>query len=108
MTRRENCSLRFYSNLPKNKAKLALLYDVGELNFRRSRKYEAMKKYGSVKCLVPACGGEDSLSHVNTCFGYQTRLRDDAGPYEIIDYLVELEMERMSKFNRSLLNHRVL
>ena len=108
MTRRENCSLRFYSNLPKNKAKLALLHDVGELNFRRNRKYEAMKKYGSVECLVPACGGEDSLEHVKQCFGYYTRWRDDAGPYDIIEYLVALEYERAGRFNRSLLNHRVL
>ena len=108
MTRRENCGLKFYSNLPKNKAKLALLYDVGELNFRRGRKYEAMKKYGSVSCLVPACNGTDELGHVNQCFGYRSRLREDAGPYDIIEYLLELETERFVKFNRSLLNHRVL
>ena len=51
MIRRDDLTLRFYSNLPKNKAKLALSLDVGELNFRRNRKYEAMKKYGSISCL---------------------------------------------------------
>ena len=108
MIRREDCTQRFYSSLPKNKAKLALLMEVGELNFRSNRKYEAMKKYGSVNCLVPACLEPDSLSHVNTCHGYTSRLKDDAGPYQIIEYLLELETERCRKFNKSLLNHRVI
>ena len=82
--------------------------EVGELNFRRNRRYEAMKKYGSVECLEPACRENDTLEHANKCFGYQARLKDEAGPYEIIQYLVELDSERMRKFNRSLMNHRVL
>ena len=108
MIRREDCTQRFYSNLPKNKAKLALLMEVGELNFRTNRKYEALKKYGSTNCLVPACLGPDSLAHVNECPGYSSRLKDDAGPYQIIEYLTELENERCRKFNKSLLNHRVI
>ena len=108
MVRREDLSLRFYSHLPKNKAKLALLMEVGELNFRASRKYEAMKKYGSIQCLEPACTGDDEFEHVKTCFGYKARLKEEAGPYEIIEYLVELDTERMRKFRKSLMNHRVL
>ena len=82
--------------------------EVGELNFRKNRKYEALKKYGSTQCLEPACMEDDTLEHMNQCFGYQTKLKDDAGPYEIIEYLVELDQERMRKFRRSLLNHRIL
>ena len=108
MIRRDDCTQRFYSNLPKNKAKLALLMEVGELNFRTNRKYEALKKYGSTNCLVPACLEPDSLSHVNSCHGYSSRLKDDAGPYQVIEYLTELEEERCKKFNKSLLNHRVV
>ena len=108
MVRRDDLTPRYYSNLPKNKAKLALLMEIGELNFRRNRKYESMKKYGSVACLEPSCHEDDTLQHVNTCHGYSARLKDDAGPYEIIEYLVELENERFRKYRRSLLNHRVL
>ena len=108
MIRREDLKPRFYSHLPKHKAKLALLMEVGELNFRANRKYEAIKKYGSINCLEPACTGIDSLEHVKTCFGYSTRFKDEAGPYEIIDTLVELDNERMRKFRKSLMNHRVL
>ena len=108
MVRRTDCTMRYYSNLPKHKAKLALLMEVGELNFRKNRKYEAMKKYGSIQCLEPTCREDDTLAHANECFGYQTRLKEEAGPYEIIDYLVELDCERMRKYHRSLLNHRVL
>ena len=108
MIRREDLSPRFYSHLPKHKAKLALLMEVGELNFRANRKYEAIKKYGSIKCLEPACPDNDSLEHVKTCFGYSSRLKEEAGPYEIIDFLVELDTERMKKFRKSLMNHRVL
>ena len=108
MTRRDDLTPRYYSNLPKHKAKLALLMEIGELNFRRNRKYEAMKKYGSVECLEPSCHEEDTLEHVNTCHGYSSRLKDDAGPYEIIEYLVSLDEERFRKYRRSLVNHRVL
>ena len=53
--RRENRAQKFYSTLPKNKSKLMLCYEVGELNFRRSRRQESLKKYGNFDCLVPFC-----------------------------------------------------
>ena len=85
-----------------------LCYEVGELNFRKSRKQEALSKYGSYECLIPFCKEDDSLDHVKTCPGYSSRLKDDAGPYEFIDYLCELEIERNKKFNRSLVNFKTL
>ena len=100
--------MKFYGTLPKNKAKLMLMWELGELNFRMARKHEALKKYGSVECLVPHCREMDELNHVKECDGYTARLRDDAGPYEFIDYLAELELERNQKFNKSLINHKTL
>ena len=104
--RRENCKPKFYANLPKPKAKLILCMDIGELNFRTNRKHEAIKRYGSTKCLVRGCLEEDSLAHVRECPGYSARVADGAGPYQVIDYLMELELERNRKFNRSLINFR--
>ena len=85
-----------------------LCYEVGELNFRRSRRCEALKKYGSYECLVPFCKEDDSLEHVKVCKGYSTKYKDDAGPYEFIDYLAELELERNKTFRRSLINFKTL
>ena len=67
-----------------------------------------MKKYGSVECLVPFCKEDDSLSHVQVCPGYTAKVKDGAGPYEFIDYLSELELERNKRFNRSLINFKTL
>ena len=106
--RRENRGGKFYSTLPKNKAKLMVCYETGELNFRRSRRQEALKKYGSYECLVPFCREDDSLEHVQKCPGYTARVKDGAGPYEFIEYLTELELERNKRFNRSLINFKTL
>ena len=104
--RRDNRAQKLYATLPKNKAKLMLCYEMGELNFRRSRRTESIKKYGNVNCLVPHCNFEDKLSHVQTCEGYTSRLPDGAGPYEFIQYLSDLELERNKSFNRSLINFK--
>lgn len=108
MVRRDDRKNRFYQCLPMNQAKLMLLYECGELNFRKGRKQEALRRYGNFKCLVPMCSGDDELSHVRECTGYTSRLKDDAGPYDIINYLSELEYERLSKFRRSLVNCKTL
>ena len=107
-TRRESRAQKFYSTLPKNKAKLMLCYETGELNFRRGRRQEALKKYGSYECLVPFCKEDDTLVHVQTCPGYTARVKEGASPYEFIDYLAELELERNKRFNRSLINFKTL
>ena len=106
--RRSDRSQKFYTSMAKNQAKLMLCHEVGELNFRRNRRQEALKKYGSVECLIPFCKEEDSLSHVQNCKGYSSKLKEGASPYEFIDYLVELEAERNKKFNRSLINFKTL
>ena len=107
--RREDCRARYYSTMPMNKAKLALCYELGDLNFRAARKNEAMRRYGSIKCLVPFCQEDDSYNHVRICRGYTAQLPDDdPDPYKRIDYLVELEEERRTRFKRSLINHKVI
>lgn len=106
--RRDSRAPKFYATLPKNKAKLMLCYEMGELNFRKGRKSEAMSRYGSIQCLVPHCGEDDELNHVKTCDGYSSRVKDDAGPYEFIDYLASLELERNTRFRKSLINFKTL
>ena len=105
MIRREDCTQRFYSSLPKNKAKLALLMEVGELNFRTNRKWESLKKFGSTECVVQGCGQEDTLDHVKECYGYDTKFKDDFSPMEWVDYLSKLDNERFSKYRTSLTRH---
>ena len=93
---------RFYSTLPKHQAKLALLHEIGELNFRANRKWESLKKLGTIECLVPGCCQEDSLEHVQECYGYSTKFKDNFSPTEWIKYLSDLDLERFSKYKTSL------
>ena len=105
--RREDGRGRHYSELPTNKAKLMLCYEVGDLNFRKNRKQEALKRYGSYECLVPFCKEDDCFDHVRKCKGYSAQLlKDDPEPMEIIDYLTKLEEERVKRFRRSLVNFK--
>ena len=106
--RRCDTKPRFYAELPKLQAKLMLSYEVGELNLRANRKNEAVKKYGGYQCLVKGCNEPDSFEHIKECFGYSTKLKKGASPYEFIDFLVKLEGERVKNFNKSLVNFRVL
>ena len=107
--RREDGRGRHYSELPVNKAKLMLCFEVGDLNFRKNRKQESLKKYGSYECLVPFCREDDCFDHVRKCRGYTASLtKDDPEPMEIIEYLTELEEERVKRFKRSLINFKSL
>mgnify|MGYP001162975371 FL=1 len=107
--RREDGRGRHYAELPINSAKLMLCYEVGDLNFRKNRKNEAMKRYGSIECLVPFCGEDDCFEHVRRCQGYTARLdKADPEPMEIIEYLTKLEDERVKRFKRSLINFKTL
>lgn len=107
--KRYDLRTRYYSKLPMNKAKLALCWELGDLNFRASRRCEAMRKYGSIQCLVPFCPEDDSFEHVRTCKGYTAQLQDDdPDPFKRIDYLTDLEEERRKRFRRSLINHKVV
>ena len=107
--RREDGRGRHYAELPINSAKLMLCYEVGDLNFRKNRKNEAMKRYGSIECLVPFCGEDDCFEHVRRCQGYTARLdKEDPEPMEIIEYLTKLEDERVKRFKRSLINFKTL
>ena len=62
----------------------------------------------SIDCLVPYCREPDSLEHVKVCKGYTAKVKEDAGPYEFIEYLAELELERNKTFRRSLTNFKTL
>lgn len=105
--RRIDCRMRFYSTLPKNQAKLYLCYEVGDLNFRRNRKQESLKRYGNYECLMPFCREDDNFEHVRRCQGYSAKLtKDDPEPNEIIEFLTKLEEERFKKFKRSLINFK--
>ena len=96
---------RFYFTLPKHQAKCALLYEIGELNFRSNRKWESLKKIGTIECLVPGCGQDDSLEHVKQCHGYSTKFRDDFSPMELVEYLSQLDNERFTRYRTSITRH---
>ena len=80
---------------------LALM--IGELNFLTNRKNENIKKLGSTHCFVGVCGGEDTLDHVSQCFGYKSTLKEDGSERSQVDYLVELNEERLKKYKRPLI-----
>ena len=95
-----------YFTLPKEKALLGLAFDVGCLNFRGSRRNESHRKYGSTQCWIAGCTGVDTLEHVmETCQGYQTKQGKDVGiKTEFINFLHELNRERIKRFKTSLVN----
>ena len=97
---------KFYFSLAKHKAKIALYYDIGELNFRSNRRHESHKKYGGVQCVVPGCVENDTLEHIQVCHGYITRFKDDGDPNTWIEYLCEADRERFSKYRTSLIDFR--
>ena len=103
--RRDNEKRRFYHTLPKHQAKCALIYEIGELNFRTNRKQESLKKYGTLECVVPGCCQEDTLEHAKTCYGYDTKYRDDMSPQEWVTYLSDLDIERFRKYKTSLIKY---
>ena len=93
---------RFYFSLPKHQARCALLYEIGELNFRAFKRSESMRKFGTIECVVPGCGQDDTLSHAHECYGYSTKYREDFNPYEWVEYLSQLDLERFSKYKASI------
>ena len=96
---------RNYFTYSKDKAKLALAYDVGCLNLRANRRAESFKKYGSVSCLVPGCTGTDDLEHIMyNCQGYKVKIVDKGISDDFIDCLTELNRQRIAKFGTSMIN----
>ena len=100
--RRDGEKDRFYHTLPKHQAKCALLYEAGELNFRTNRRNEALKKYGTLDCVVPGCGEPDTLEHIMECHGYSTKFKQGGSPHEWIEFLSTIDLERFKKYRTSL------
>ena len=99
----EKNSNRAYFSYTELESKLMLALMIGELNFLTNRKNENIKKLGSTHCFVGVCGGEDTLDHVSQCFGYKSTLREDGSERSQVDYLIELNEERMKKYKRPLI-----
>ena len=94
-----------YFLFTKEKAKLALAYDVGCLNLRGNRRIESMKKFGSIQCLVPGCTGKDTLRHVlYECQGYNVKQKHDGSVEDFVDTLFDLNQARWRRFRTSLIN----
>ena len=94
-----------YFTFTKEKAKLALAYDVGCLNFRGNRRIESLKKHGSTACLVPGCTGSDTLRHVmHECQGYMVKYRETDNAEDLAELQFELNQERWARFRTSLIN----
>ena len=100
--RRPEEKSRFYFSLPKHQAKCALLFETGELNFRTNRKYESLKEFGTLECVVPGCCQLDTLDHAKVCYGYSTVYRDNFSPHEWVQYLSDLDIERFRRYKTSL------
>ena len=97
-----------YDQEAKMIAKLSLCWATGAMNFKKSRRHEYMKAHGNLDCLVPGCCQEDSLDHVQTCYGYTVRPKEDGNHEDWREYLTKLETERIKKFGArySLLNFK--
>ena len=87
-----------YDEEAKVKAKLAVCYQTGCLNIKTQRRSEYMTKQGSVDCLVPGCCQEDSLRHMEECYGYSEKPVKGGNHDDWYNYLVRLEGERVKLF----------
>ena len=96
---------RFYTSMPKHLAKCALVYEIGELNFRTNRKYESLKKYGTLECVVPGCCQLDTLDHAMQCYGYSTKYKEGSSPTAWFEYISALDLERFQKYKTSLIKY---
>ena len=72
------------------------------INIRRG---ESEKLYGGVHCWYGQCGGLDEISHVSRCEGYNARPVevDDGDPRNLVNYLIQLNSERIRKWGQPLL-----
>ena len=87
-----------YDQEAKIKSKLAVCYQAGSLNLKASRRNEYLTKQGSIECLVPGCCQDDSLAHIQECYGYQEKPIKGGNHNDWYDYLVRLEYERVRLF----------
>ena len=78
--------------------------NVGELNLKMNRKKEAIAKYGETQCLVGICCGDDDLTHIMCCFGYQTKPPSVWTEDEMGRYLLELHLERLRRWKSPLVD----
>ena len=97
---------KFYFEMAKHKAKIALCYDIGELNVRSNRRHESVKKYGGIQCVVPGCVQDDTLDHIQECYGYTSKFIDDGDPNTWVEYLCNVDRERFAKYRTSLIDFR--
>ena len=95
---------KYYFDKPKMEARMLFQYYVGELNFRTNRRREAEKKFGGTQCLVGICGGDDSIEHVSVCFGYRTRSPPNMREEDLSSYLIELNRERIQRWEAPIIN----
>ena len=80
--------------LTKLRSQLVFSLKIGELNLSVNRPNEPENLYGGIQCQVcQVCGGRDEISHIQECFGYSSRLRDDGSEEAMADYLLELHKE---------------
>ena len=95
----------WYMAWSKLEGKLMLAFRLGELEFKTNRRGESEKLYGGVHCWYGQCGGLDEISHVSRCEGYNARPVevDDGDPRNLVNYLIQLNSERIRKWGQPLL-----
>ena len=64
---------------------------------QKIRESKEIRLYTRKHCYVGVCGGEDSLEHVSQCFGYTTVPSGDGSERAQVEYLVELNKERLKR-----------
>ena len=50
------------------------------------------------------CGGDDSIEHVSVCFGYRTRSPPNMREEDLSSYLIELNRERIQRWEAPIIN----
>ena len=102
----EKNSNRDYFHFSKLESKLVLHLFIGELNLLTNKKREYMARYGGTHCLVKVCGGDDEIDHITKCFGYTAKCPMGGNTKQLAQYLVELNKERIKKYNLPLVYFR--
>ena len=93
-----------YFGRVKTEAKLMFFMNIGELNLRSNRRREATAKFGGIQCLVGVCCGDDTLKHIEQCFGYQTKPPAVWTEDGYCKYLWDLHLERLRRWKAPLVD----
>ena len=84
----------------KMKTKAMLALRTRSVKFKMSWRLYNCKRGIGVDCVVPMCGGPDTLSHVQVCPFYSTKWKKEYADTDeqMAEYLLQINRDRLRKY----------